>query len=228
LLAVIGCSNSATRVAPNPNFTYQKAREGGFVLGGVCSLLEDQRDPLSLSNEMAAALQHRLVKSRRDLKVTSWGDFRRAVGDSTALRCIVSFRDHGSLDSALVESVAAALDHEPQFLVMARIERDLVETEEGTVFHGKDEPVGALYISKRLAAVAFTVYDLATGDWVWGTAIDGIATSERELAMESFLGKVLGEIFGTRSDETYPEPPDFGTAVDQAFEVLVGQLPKEE
>jgi hypothetical protein len=239
-LSTVTCGHSVPKTPPNPDFTYETVVRGGFMLAGVSTLLYDEEWPLDYSNLECSALQTRLIRKREDLMVKGWGDFCRAVGDSIALQCLVEFRDYGTLAPELVETLAALVGREQRYLILTRIERESTsqhdeeanESQDGTTVR-----IGTKYISERDATVAFTVYDLSTGKWAWGTSIDGRVTSERierELTFEeSLIESIINLIFGGGSDDVeedrlYPEYPDLAVALDEAYDVFAWQLPKAE
>lgn len=255
LLLVLAACSKSTKAPPNPDFTYEKVVQGGFVLGGVSTLLKTVPDPLDYSNVASSALLNQLNRGRGDLTVKGWSGFRLSVGDSIALRCLTEYRDFAGLDSALVDTLIARLGSDSRYLIVARIERDYTNQTEKDAEEsrgGETVKIGTRYITERYATVAFNVYDLSTGKWAWGTVIDGRAASERterkpEETPESsgekgFLDKALDAInvvediaglFGGGSSgdaprSPFPAPPDHVRALDAAYEVFAWQLPKEK
>jgi hypothetical protein len=246
LLASLPGCKSGTKATPNPDFTYEKVVQGGFVLGGVTTLLEEKREQLDASNSATIALGRLLGEKRQDLRVRGWSDFRRAVGDSTALRCLADFRDYGKLDSSLVDTLAGTLGGDFRYLIMARIERDLSRKYEKDATEnvaGETKKIGRKYLSERCATVMFGVYDFTTHNVVWGTVIDGRVTSEHleeDPAEDSDSGTFLDGVANTvntidaifgggdkkGSANLYPDPPDFEVALDKAFDTFTWQLPK--
>jgi hypothetical protein len=236
LLSVLSCSKKVTNLEVDPDFTANDLARDQLALGGVVSILEETTDPLLLSNQQASALQHTLGSTRKDLDVRPWGEFRQGAGDSTTLLCLTGFRDHGSLDKALLDTLAARIGPRPRFLAMARIEQDFTERKESKETEAKGGDlveVGTKYTTRRTTVVSFAVYDLSRHRRAWAATIDGVQENshvEKNGAPppnKTVLDKTLKVLDALASDEDrYPEAPAFEAALEDAFHRFAKKLPK--
>ena len=245
LLAASSCSKHVTHLDLNPDFTAEALMGGGIAIGGVASLLKTDEAPLDFSSRTSAMLERAIAERRAGVPRRMWGDVCRDVGDSAMAANLDDYRLHGSLGRSTIDSVATRVRSGARYLVMARLEQDVVKTDDEPkqeAKEGKMVEVGTVYSTKRQAVIAFTVYDLETGESVASATVTGDESASRTVSgpadqgsgkkgKKGFLDKTietldkLDRIFGEEASP-YPDPPALDSAIEDACKRFASQLPK--
>lgn len=201
---------------------------GGLGIGGVASSTDE--DPMELSAQVGYMLHEQLTVRRRDIKVVPWYEIRQRVGDETVRAFLDELDRYGGPGPASLANVRSGLQGPPRYLLLARIEKDVVtrnvEKSETTV--GDNTTVdGHWMISERNATVGFQVFDLVTARSVWAANISGkLETRRYEQEAEDWEDVLIDILLSDPDSDEFPPPPDSDMVLKEIFKTLANKLPK--
>ena len=227
-----GCTQT-TVLSHDPVFTPAALAQGGLGIGGVTSSAD--HDPMDMSVQFGPSLHKELVKKRRDLKVVSWYEIRRRVGDARLRACLDEFKDYATTGPETLADLRSTLQGSPRYLLLARLDQDVVtlRVDPKYTFGEKMTVTGNYLISERATTMAFHVFDLQTARRVWSASISGKLETRRYEdeadeadGWEDVLIDVLIDVYLSDPDsDKFPPPPDSDRVLKEIFKTLARKLP---
>ena len=242
LASLIGCGPKTTTLHTSSTFTPESVEAWGLGIGGVVSVVAEDRAQLTSSEELGELLRLSIMEERTDLKVQPAGALSAALGSNRHREILSAYHAKGALTREVFAGVDSLLQRSVRYLVFARVEGDVINhTASGT------EDSGMNKASERKVTVSFQVWDLPGADSAWEGRIAGsesnqVSYSAAEEEEEEDGGGIWGAIadwivsalFGGGDDEDeasrqpFPEPPTFEQAIEPVFHEFAKKLPKEE
>jgi len=214
------CSTKVAHVEYDPSFTEASLRAGGIAVAGVTSNLEEDEDVTAFNNRYAPVLRQKLL-TEQDVAVVEWGQVRQALGDEAASGLLQSYRDYGSLEPPMSDSLAAAVSGTARYAAFARVEDDAIEFEENS--YEKE----IIRKTIRKSSVTFRVYDLETQKRVWETIIEGHDENKKTILPDdpdsSIWESIIESILTSPDGKPYPEAPERSAVLRMIF----GKFAKE-
>lgn len=239
---LVSCSAKVKNIETDPSFTNDEMMSTKVCILGCTSIAVENPDDMMLSNWLSNELENALVKKREGIDVISFGEVRRAGGESLMKQCLQEIHDYGSIDPALLDDLAKELPPDARYTVVHRIESDQLKFGDDEVKEDRDgkEVVTAYTLkTKRIISATFYVYDFQLRKRVCHATIEGNSETKREITLEEkadlggILGAVVGvvdAIFGEDEDErleSFPPPPTQDIVMRHIYNKFAEELPKK-
>jgi hypothetical protein len=229
-LMIGSCGKKVADIQSDPSFTATSLRAGGIATLGCTSIAASEVDEMKISGQFSDPLNRAFQKHYPNTRVVSWGSVRKIIGDDNMLRYLTSVRERRLLEPSHLDSLAAALGPNAQYLVIQRIEGDelefdkdeIKETVDGQEVHTKD----GLETIRRMT-VYFGLYDLDQGELVWSATVQRKASKYRtvragtDIDLDGLLGLVV-DVAEALDEQT--DPDRFGKFPKPASQIEVMTL----
>jgi len=241
LFLCVSCATKISNKETDPSFNPSGMVNGGLAILGCSSIVPEHPGPMELSHELSTPLRQALLEETIDVNIVAWGEVRRALGDDYMRECLVAYDKYGLLDQALVDSLAPVVGQLARYVVVHRLESDVVMLkDEDNKKQVDDEWVveSTTLKTERTLTGSFTVYDLRQGIRVWNATISGKVTTKRKIKPDEdhdiggWVGTVVDvvdameDIFGD-DDMPYPKPATNAQVMTKLYEKFAEELPKK-
>ena len=228
LTALAGCARPHVfGLRHDRAFTYGSLDSGSIAVGGVTSITGDAALSPSTRGQFESLLTTSLREVYPRLEVASPGAVATGIGDSLHGRLLERYRLSGELDSAAVHEIRARLA-KPRYVVLARIEADLIDSTETVTRDTSDKKSKVEHVvllRSRTMTVGFHVYDTSLMRAVWsGQLTRSEASSNSYDQPRGFVASVVTAI--VRGSPKYPAPPTQTKVLRPLFEEFAESLPQ--
>jgi hypothetical protein len=234
-----GCASQAKLLKSDPSFTASALDRGRLAVVSVVEKdeVEQVRPPL------IEALVTALARARPDLRVVSARRVSDLMGPEPYRTLLRAYQSRGSLDSAQVGALEAAVAGDARYALLGRVTSDVLRTSEReipTTDSTEYRYFNTLLVTGRDARVEILVYDLARRELVYRAQYLGSAETQRPARYvpqpDGRGGVTFGEDRGRLPPGTpdslatasgrYPAPPELAQSLAEAFHTFASDLPR--
>lgn len=234
-----GCASQAKLLKSDPSFTASALERGGLAVVSVVKKdeVEQVRPPL------IEALVTALARVRPDLRVVSARRVSDLMGSEPYRILLRAYQSRGSLDSAQVGALAAAVAGDARYALLGRVTSDVLRTSQREIPSTDTTAYryfNTLLVTGRDARVEILVYDLARRELVYHARYLGSAETQRPARYVPQPNGRGGTTFGEDRGRLppgapdslaydagrYPAPPELARSLAEAFRTFASALPR--
>jgi len=246
MLLLISCKTQVVGLQQDHSFTYDNALQGGFIVGGVVSLI----DPMSDQQRMlySEILAREFIDERPEFSVIRSGSLISAFSVAQYETWLDEFQLTGELSAPFSDAVKV---HFPKarYLMLCRIEEDRVtqdhsESETDIADSEEDRKKGeyeyvqvdvSLTTSRQVGA-RLTIFDLQQHVVAWSGYVTQSRSNSndssrtfhkkhrwRNQIVDDFVQALIG-----KNNQGYPQAPAFEEVIASVFEGFAENMPEEK
>lgn len=222
----IGASKPNLSVPRDPSFTLASLEQGQVAVAGVTSKVGSELDRATVRNQLAGILAIELELGLPGLRVMPVDVARSRLGRARHARLLTDLEETGHVSAAAIAQLDSTIGVDARYVVVARIETEKVEREDGTTGARytpaiPEAGIDASYeegdpqrSTRRILDVSFLVYELSSGRAVREELIRG---TELETATGRWTEKKT-------TYPAYPKAPRLEASFDDACRTLVKHM----
>ncbi|UCH84021.1 MAG: hypothetical protein JSW50_16590 [Candidatus Latescibacterota bacterium] len=242
-LAIGSCGEKVSDIQSDPSFTAVSLRKGGVANLGCTSVAAPEVDEIKISGRFSDPLNRAFYKHYPNTKVLTWGNVRKMIGDDNILAYLESVRTTRQLATVHLDSLAAAIGLDSQYLVIQRIESDQLEFEKDEIketdeFGNEKHTQDGLKTIRKIN-VYFGIYDLDRSELVWSATVQREDSNYRkvragiDLDIDGILGLAVdvAEAIDEHTDpdkyKPFPKPPSQIEVMTLIYGEFAEHLPRD-